>query len=301
MTAPSTAEEVTSSVRLPPKGWQPDMSLPSAVMLVGPLLFLLAVFFIWPLIRLVIISFTQPSVGLENYVNFFTRPMFTRSAIKTYWVSFLVTGAALLGGSILAWELRTTRSQLKSIILWVAILLPLWMSTIIRNYAFTILLQRKGIINQTFLLIGIIDEPVKLLYTDGAVFLGILYYMLPYAVLPLYAMFIRIDEDLVRAAQSLGASYLGAFFSVVVPLSIPGFLATGAIVFVVALGFYITPLLLGGPQSQFIANAISIQIFNLFDLPGAAASGVLLVSSAIICLGLAWRTVGWERIRRTLA
>jgi putative spermidine/putrescine transport system permease protein len=125
--------------------------------------------------------------------------------------------------------------------------------------------------------------------------------MVPYAVLPLYATFVQIDDELLWAAQSLGASYLRAFGSVVMPLAVPSFLATGAIVLVVALGFYITPLLLGGPQSQFLATAISIQIFNLFDLPGAAASGVLLLASAVICVGLAWSAVGGERIRRALA
>jgi len=297
----SKADDVRTEVGSPRKAWRPDIGWFTALLLVAPLVILLLVFFIWPLIRLVIISVTQPEMGLGNYVNFFTRPLFTRSAVNTYRISLLVTLAALVSGVALAWEIRITRNRLKQAVLWSAILLPLWMGTIIRNYAFTIMLQRKGIINQLLLSMGLISEPLKLLYTDGAVFLGILYYMLPYAVLPLYATFVQIDEDLIRAAQSLGASYLRAFASVVIPLAVPSFLATGAIVFVVALGFYITPLLLGGPQSQFLATAISIQIFNLFDLPGAAASGVLLVASALICLALAWRAVGWERIRRALA
>jgi len=295
----SIANEVESGA--PTKAWRPEIGRFTAFLLVVPLLILMLVFFIWPLIRLILISFTEPTFGFQNYVSFFTRPLFTRSAVKTYWISLLVTAAALVSGTMVAWEIRISRSRLKLGLLWASVLLPLWMSTIIRNYAFTILLQRRGIINESLLFLGLIDEPLKLLYTDFAVFMGIVYYMLPYAVLPLYSMFVQIDDELMEAAQSLGSSYLRAFASVVIPLSIPGFLATGAIVFVVALGFYITPLLLGGPQSQFLATAISIQIFNLFDLPGAAASGVILVASALICLGIVSRIVGFERIRRALA
>jgi ABC-type spermidine/putrescine transport system permease subunit I len=285
----------------PAKVWRPEIGRFTGFLLVAPLLLLMLIFFFWPLIGLIVTSVTKPTIGFDNYIMFFTRPMFMRSAIKTYWISLLVTVGALVIGTMVAWEMRISRNRLKKGLLWASVLLPLWMGTIIRNYAFTILLQRSGIVNQALLFLGLIDEPLGLLYTDFAVFLGILYYMLPYAVLPLYATFVQIDDELMEAAQSLGSSYLGAFASVVIPLSVSGFLATAGIVFVVGLGFYITPLLLGGPQSQFLATAISIQIFNLFDLPGAAASGTILMVSGMLCLGIVWRIVGFERIRRALA
>jgi ABC-type spermidine/putrescine transport system permease subunit I len=295
----SIADHAEASPRA--KVWRSEIGQFSGFLLVAPLLFVMLVFFFWPLIRLVVSSFMEPTPGFNNYISFFTRPLFMRSTAKTYWVSLLVTVGALVIGTMVAWEMRISRSWLKKGLLWASVLLPLWMGTMIRNYAFTILLQRRGIINETLLFLGLTNKPLTILYTDFAVFLGILYYMLPYAVLPLYATFVQIDDELMEAAQSLGSSYLQAFTSVVIPLSVSSFLATASIVFVVGLGFYITPLLLGGPQSQFLATAISIQIFNLFDLPGAAASGVILIVSGVLCLGIVWRIVGFERIRRALA
>jgi putative spermidine/putrescine transport system permease protein len=112
---------------------------------------------------------------------------------------------------------------------------------------------------------------------------------------------VNIDEELIRAAESLGASRLGAFVTVVVPLALPSVLASAAIVFVIAVGFYVTPVLLGGPSSAFLATRVDQQIFMLFDFPAAAATGSVLLLAAILIVGLAWRAVGLERIQRSLA
>ena len=126
------------------------------------------------------------------------------------------------------------------------------------------------------------------------------YTMLPFAIMPIFAALINIDFDLVRAAESLGASRTRAVFSVVLPLALPSVLAAGTIVFVVSLGFYITPIVLGGPEAPFLATLIDQKIYRLFDLPGAAAAGTLLFILAFAAVGLAWRAVGMERLKKAV-
>jgi putative spermidine/putrescine transport system permease protein len=181
------------------------------------------------------------------------------------------------------------------------VLFPLWEGIIVRNYAFTILLEREGILNKTLQFLHVIRQPIGILYTESAVTIGIVYTMLPYAILPLYASFVNIDEDLIRAAESLGARRLRALATVVVPLALPSILASAAIVFVVSVGFYITPILLGGPSSPFLATIVDQQLFTLYSLPGAAATSAILFVAAIVVVAGAWRAVGFERIQRAVA
>jgi putative spermidine/putrescine transport system permease protein len=269
--------------------------------LLAPLAALLGLIFIVPLARLLWNAFGQPTLGLQNFHTFFQTPAYVRAMLTTLRVSAIVTVLAVVLGAMIAWELRVTTSRAKRLLLWSAVLLPLWESVVVRNYAFTILLEREGVVNKVLQAMGLTDHPVGLLYTQGGVAIGMLYTMLPYAILPLYASFVSIDDSLLRAAESLGASRLRAFMSVVVPLSVQSVLAAAAIVFVVSLGFYITPIVLGGAQTPFIATIIDQQIYNLFNLPLAAATSAVLLLGATIILAVAWRAVGLERIQRAVA
>ena len=197
---------------------------------------------------------------------------------------------------MIAWELRTTRSRWKRAALWSATLFPLWTSVVVRNYAFTILLQRKGVLNTALVSTGIIDEPLGILYTDTAVILGMLYTMLPYAILPIYASLVNVDTTLVGAAESLGASRPRAIVGIVLPLIAPSVFAAAAITFVVSVGFYITPILLGGPEAPFLATFIDQQLFSLYDFPAAAATASILFLTAVLVVGFAWRVVGFEQL-----
>ncbi|MCD6059253.1 MAG: binding-protein-dependent transport system inner rane component [Thermomicrobiales bacterium] len=211
-----------------------------------------------------------------------------------------MTLLATLIGLVIAWELRTTHSRWKRAALWSATLFPLWTSVVVRNYAFTILLQRKGVINTALVSAGIVDEPLGILYTDTAVILGMLYTMLPYAILPIYASLVNIDTTLVGAAESLGASRPRAIAGIVLPLIAPSVFAAAAITFVVSVGFYITPILLGGPDAPFLATFIDQQLFSLYDFPAAAATASILFLTAVLVVGFAWRVVGFEQLRRAL-
>lgn len=277
--------------------WQPEPSWGVGAALIAPGLALIVLGFVWPLGRLVSVSLQGHS--LDAYRALFESTGDTRAFIRTLSTSAIVTLAAVAIGAFLAWEMRTggkTRRRLVT----VCVLFPLWTSVVVRNYALTIVLQRRGILNDILVSLGLVNQPVEFLYRTPAVAIGMLYTLLPYATLPLYATFINIDMDLVRAARSLGAGPARAARSVVVPLAILSIVATGALVFVLSLGFYVTPIILGSAQEPFVANRIATDVFVLFDLPRASAAGVVLLMIALACLGLTWRAVGFNRIQRTL-
>ena len=285
----------------PGRAWRNDPSAAVGLLLLAPALVLLCVFFVVPILRIFWVALSEPGFGLENFTDFFASPAARRSLLTTLRVSAIVTVLATLIGLIVAWELRTTTSKWKRAALWLATLFPLWTSVVVRNYAFTILLQRKGILNTALISTGLIDEPLSILYTDVAVVLGMLYTMLPYAILPIYASLVNLDTSIVSAAESLGASRPRAVRDVVLPLIAPSVFAAAAITFVVSVGFYITPILLGGPDSPFLATFIDQQLFSLYNFPAAAATASILFLTAAIVVGFAWRVVGFEQIRRALA
>lgn len=286
------------SYRIAPT-WHPRPGAWVGAALVLPGAALLVLFFVWPLVNLVRLSFADLSVSA--YGEFFGSRADLMALGRTALMAVVVTGGSLLLGGWIAWELRTARSRLKQALIAFAVVFPLWTSLIVRNYALTVIMQREGIINDFLRAVGLVEDPLRILYSSKAVFIGMLYIMVPYAALPLYASLVNVDLDLVRAARSLGASSLGAFRSVVLPLVVPAILATGALVFVLSLGFFVTPLLLGGGTSPFIASRISNTIFVFFDLPRAAAASSILLAGAIVCLVAVWLTVGPQRIQRAVA
>ncbi|MDQ2654253.1 MAG: ABC transporter permease [Chloroflexota bacterium] len=285
----------------PGRAWRNDPSAAVGVLLLAPALVLLLLFFVLPILRIFWVALTDPTLSLDRFGEFFASPAARRALLTTLRVSAIVTVLATLIGLIVAWELRTTASRWKRAALWLATLFPLWTSVVVRNYAFTILLQRKGILNTALISTGLIDEPLSILYTDVAVVLGMLYTMLPYAILPIYASLVNLDTSIVSAAESLGASRPRAVRDVVLPLIAPSVFAAAAITFVVSVGFYITPILLGGPESPFLATFIDQQLFSLYNFPAAAATASILFLTAAIVVGFAWRIVGFEQIRKALS
>jgi putative spermidine/putrescine transport system permease protein len=280
--------------------WRSDPAVTAGLLLLTPALVLLVAVFVVPIARIVWQAFAEPTFGLDRFRDFWASAAPRRALLTTLRVSAMVTVLCTSLSVLIAWELHSTRSRVVRFALWASALFPLWTSGVVRNYAFTIILQRKGILNTWLLSLGIIHEPLALLYTEAAVVTGIFYTMLPYAILPIYASFAHLDEQLVPAAESLGASKLRAIVDVVLPLAAPSIFAAAAIVFVISVGFYITPILLGGPNSPFLATYVDIQIFRLFDFPGAAATASILFFTAFVIVGGAWRAVGLDRIRRVL-
>ena len=270
-----------------------------ALLLPAAVLFLLLFFL--PLLRVVQLSVTDPELGLGRYRDFVESDAQVRATLTTLKVSAIVTVVSLLLGSIVAWTLRTTRSRTLRALLWAGTIFPLWMSVVVLTYVFTIILQRRGIVNETLQFMGLTDEPADLLYNTTSVVIAMVYSLMPFVILPLYATLVNIDLDLVRAAESLGASRLRAVLSIVIPLSLPALLVAGAMVFVIALGFYITPTLLGSPTQPFLAALIADQVYNQFDVAGAAAGSTVLLLLAVVIVLATVLVVGRERLRRTFA
>ena len=157
-------------------------------------------------------------------------------------------------------------------------LLPLWTSVLVRTYAWLVLLQRDGVVNQILMELHVIAAPLTLLYTEGAVVLAMAHVLLPFMVLPLYSTLRAIPEDYARAARMLGASDFAAFREVVLPLSMPGAASGCLLVFLLSLGFFVTPALIGGPQQKMLATLVQQQVTELLNWPFAGAIvGVLLL------------------------
>ncbi len=295
------AQAFTATAVKTRRAWRNEPSAVVGLLLLAPALVLLTVFFLVPIARIIWVALADPTFSFDRFGDFFASPAARRSLLTTLRVSAIVTILATLVGLIVAWELRSTTSRWKRAALWLATLFPLWTSVVVRNYAFTILLQRKGILNTALVSTGIIDEPLSILYTDVAVVLGMLYTMLPYTILPIYASLVNVDTTLVSAAESLGASRPRAIVGIILPLIAPSVFAAAAITFVVSVGFYITPILLGGPDAPFLATFIDQQLFTLFNFPAAAATASILFITAAVVVGLAWRVVGFEHLRRALS
>ncbi|MGE0007430.1 MAG: ABC transporter permease [Parvibaculaceae bacterium] len=199
-----------------------------------------------------------------------------------------------------AWSMYTSRSPIWRAILWAAVLAPLMMGAVVKNYAFVILLARQGPINDILLGLGIVNEPVRMLFTEAAVIVGIFYAMFPFAVLPLYVAFSSVSLDLVAAAESLGSTRTQAVRTVVLPLVMPSIVASGVLVFVLASGFYVTPLVLGGSKTPFAAPVIARSLFEFNDIEGAALSSLILILAALAVVVMGVAVVGRDRMRRAL-
>jgi mannopine transport system permease protein len=171
----------------------------------------------------------------------------------------------------------------KAMLISACVLVPLWTSVLVRSYAWIVILQRTGVINELLTTLGVTDQPLRLIYTDGTVMVAMTHVMLPYMILPIYSALRSIPPEFVRAARNLGAGSWRAFRAVTLPLSLPGIYAGAIMVFIVSLGFYVTPALVGGPRNMLISTLIGQQTTELLDWPFAGAlAGVLLV----VTLGL---------------
>jgi ABC-type spermidine/putrescine transport system permease subunit I len=176
-------------------------------------------------------------------------------------------------------------------LLLIAVLLPFWSSLLVRTFAWQVLLRDTGIINRFLLDLGVIAEPIPLIRTTGGVIIGMSHILLPFMVLPLYSVMRRIDPELGHAAANLGASPVRAFLRVFVPLTLPGVVAGCLLVFVLALGFYITPALLGGLRDQMISQLIVQQVQQALDWGFATAMSMLLLAATLAVLFFASRAI----------
>jgi mannopine transport system permease protein len=176
------------------------------------------------------------------------------------------------------------------------VLIPLWTSVLVRSYAWIVLLQRTGIVNNTLLSLGLIDQPLRLIYTEGAVIVAMTHVLLPYMILPIFSALRSIPPELDRAARNLGAGPWTSFITVTLPLSLPGVYAGAIMVFILSLGFYVTPALVGGPQNLTIATLIGQQTTDLLNWPFAGALAGLLLAVTLGLVAIFRRVLSFGRI-----
>lgn len=264
-------------------------------LLVLPAFLLLMGFYVAPIIKVLLISFTDPEPGLQNYERLFTSASVQRVILTTLRICLITTVLALLLGYALAYAITKARPDAKR---WwlLAVLVPLWISVLVRAFAWVTLLRRQGLVNNTLMEIGIIQEPLQLVWNELGIIIGMVHYMVPFAVLPMLASMQEIDPRLLAAARGLGASRREVFLRIFLPLSKPGVIAAAVLVFIFSLGFYITPAILGGGKTLMVAEWISLQILDLIRWGLGTMMAAMLVLTILVTLAIFSRLVDLKRV-----
>ncbi|MGF6962456.1 ABC transporter permease [Paraburkholderia youngii] len=255
--------------------------------LVAPALLLLAIFFLLPVLSLLLRSILEPTPGLQNYAQLVGSTTYLRVFGNTFLVATVVTAVTLAIGFPTAWLLAIAPRRLSSV-LFAILLLSMWTNLLARTFAWMVLLQQTGPINRMLMALGLIHEPLTLVNNLIGVTVGMTYIMLPFLVMPLHATLRSIDPSTLRAAAVCGASRWQAFWRILVPLAMPGVASGALMVFVMALGYFVTPALLGGPSYMMLAELIAQLVQELLNwgLAGAAAFVLLAVTLALYALQL---------------
>lgn len=263
------------------------VSHPSAFALTLPAIGLIALFFIVPVAALLMRSVTEPTFGLGNYAELLGSSTYVRIFYNTFVVSALVTVVTLVIGFPVAWTLAIMPSRIASLI-FAILLLSMWTNLLARTYAWMVLLQRTGVINKLLIGVGLIDEPLPLVNNLTGVTIGMTYIMLPFVILPLYGVIRKIDPAILQAASLCGATRWQSLVRVLLPLAAPGMAAGALMVFVMSLGYFVTPALLGGTSNMMLAELIAQLVQSLVNwgMGGAAAFLLLMVTMALYALQL---------------
>ncbi|WP_292217085.1 ABC transporter permease subunit [Mesorhizobium sp.] len=261
----------------------------------GPLAVLLIGFLVIPLSFILWGSVEGTKLNFAHYARIISNETNIRILLYTLKIGLIVTIVSLAAGYPVAYLLTKIRPRTLSIVT-VFILVPLFTAFLIRTYAWIIILGREGIINNTLVRLGIVSEPLPLLNTTFAVVIGMTHVFIPMAIFTMFSSMVRIDHDFARAAQILGAKPIQAFLRVYFPMSLPGVFSAGVLIFIVAIGFYITPALLGGPSDTMISQLIVTQMTTLLNFELSYASSILLLLVTIATLFLASLFIPLEMI-----
>lgn len=264
------------------------------IAVVIPLVLYLLFFYAYPVIAMLFRSVSEPTWSLTNYSHLLRTNVYVHVVWITVWISIVVTVCTLILGYPVAYLISSVTTT-KSNLLIVLVLVPFWTSILVRTYAWMVLLGRQGIINELLQSLGIIDQPLRLLNTRFAVYVAMVHILLPFMILPLYSVMRGIDRSVLRAAEGLGARPRAVFTQVMLPLSLPGVAAGCLLVFILSLGFYITPALVGGPKDLMISVLIAQQVL-LFNWPFASALAAVLLVGALIIFIIFNRILGVEKI-----
>lgn len=262
-----------------------------------PALLVVTVILVLPVAWLFWLSFLDGAgaLSLVNYQRMIREPSYGRILLATFEISAAATLICVVLGYPLAYVLAQLPRQVANLCM-LGVLMPFWTSILVRTYAWLVLLQRHGVVNDWGIRLGLWHHPLALVYNFTGTLIGLVHIMLPFLILPVYGSMRAIDGDYIKAAANLGASPTQAFWRVFVPLSLPGVFAGALMVFILCLGAYVTPEMLGGGKMIMVANGIAKNIQIFFNWGAASSLGVVLLVLTGLVLWLAARLAGTERL-----
>jgi len=261
----------------------------------APALAFLAVFFVYPLARMLALSMEAPEGPFSYYASILASPVYMTVLGLTFKTALGVTVLCVVLGVPTAYLLASLQGTWRNVLL-VAVVLPFLTSILIRTYAWMAILGRNGVVNQLLLRAGLTEAPVRLMHNELGVYVGMVHVLLPFMILPVFSVMSAIDHRLLRAAESLGASPRRALLTVFLPLALPGIASGALLVFLIAIGFYITPALLGGPKQVMISNLIEVQVTELLQWGFGSALAFVLLAATVLLMLLFDRFLGLERL-----
>lgn len=229
----------------------------------------------WDGLRLIV------NLNFENFAYLWQDPLYVRAYLFSIRVAFLSAVIALLVGYPMAYYIARSPEPRRTFLLMMVVL-PFWTSFLLRVYAWQGFLRTNGVINNVLMSLGLIDQPLVMLQTNGAVYLGIVYTYLPFMILPLYATLVKLEESLLEASADLGARPMTTFFHVTLPLSMPGIIAGFMLVFIPAIGEFVIPELLGGPDTLMIGRVLWNEFFSNRDWPVASAVAIAMLVAVVV-------------------
>lgn len=271
--------------------WESKAAKP--YLLMTPVVAVIAVCFLVPILNVLFLSFTEPTVSLHNYARIFSVPLYLRVLANTFKNAALVTAICLVLAYPLAYTL-VRRGPVIAAILLAAVAIPFWTGFLVRTFSWLVIFGAEGPVAGVMRWAGF--EPPRMLFTTFAALWGMTHILLPYMVMALYGVMKRINTQQLKAAESLGATPIVAFWRVFVPQSLPGVINGCVLVFTMCLGFYVTPVLLGTPTDMMIAQLIGQQVQELLAWGFAAALSVMLMICTFAILAIYDRLFGLQRL-----
>jgi ABC-type spermidine/putrescine transport system permease subunit I len=257
-------------------------------LLVLPSLVLLFGMFLMPLLWLISASVYDGGFTARHYVRLFTVSAYVKVSFNTLRMALAVTGICVVIGFPVAYKIATGAGIWRNLLI-IAVLMPFWTSVLVRSYGWMVILHPNGILNSALSATGLVSEPLELVHNTTGVLIGMTQIMLPYMVLPLATVMQRVDPELLRAAKSLGAAPVSSFLWIYLPLILPGIVAGSLLVFIISLGFFVVPALLGGTEDVTLAQLIDFNINTTLNWGFAAALSSVLLLSALCIFALAVR------------
>jgi spermidine/putrescine transport system permease protein len=264
----------------------------------SPIVLWMLLFFIIPILLVILVSFlTRGEVGdiqytltLENYKTLIN-PLYMKILWNSLLIAVFTTGLCLVCGYPFAYIIARAQKRFRPFLL-LLVILPFWTNSLVRTYAWIILLRTEGVINTYLLRMNFIQEPLQLLYNNGAVLIGMIYTMFPFMVLPLYSSIEKLDFTLLEAASDLGASPIKTFMRITLPLTKGGIMSGSLLVFVPTLGYFFIPDLMGGSKITLISNLIKNQFLSARNWPFGSAVSVVLIVLMFLFIGLYYKLGG---------